>query len=583
MTLNALRHFAPAAILVPLALSAACGDGDTGSGGGGASGGTEGVGAGLEGGICIDRAGPLRIVEPSGLQLKFRVLDVNGEPLRPLVAEDVNIINDEKGVPFGEGAEGDSVSNVGATDNIQIFSVVALDLSDSIFAAGAQDDVINAAREFVSAVVTEPEEKFKHQVLFLAFGRPEATVFLGDFTQDTNQLLDTLDDALAEGPRGTTALYNAYLAGLAELESRGDDTREVVERFLVLLTDGTHEAGGEATLRGFALDAKHKSRATIYTVGIQGTYDACRLEELAGRGATPCSSATRGCREGTLCTDTPQPPSCTQFFPEVEAGGLSEAFRDVATRVEGIARSNYSVGICTPVAQSNSSVTLQVEVDGLGNQTTLGYCAQGAAPCATGDDLCACTALLTGQLDQCDAESVRTAELEPIQTCPAMEPTQYQCSYLQIPNQTERGCPIKPDDYKQLCLLGVVPEVPEEWFCDAGFYDADDGCDCGCGALDPDCENATEEVCGNCLPPSCAAREANTIFFCDFDLLVDDDNSRCVGGEGGAGGAGSSTASTAEAASSTAEASTATSTAAVTGAGGAGGAGGGSGGAGGGF
>lgn len=448
-----LRFFAPAAILLPLALSAACSDSaDDASGGGGATGGTEGVGAGLEAGICIDRAGPLRIVEPAGLQLKFRVLDINGDPLRPLVAEDVGIINDEKGVPFGLGSEGDSVSNVGSTDNIQIYSIVALDLSDSIFAAGAQDDVINAAREFVSAVVAEPEEKFKHKVLFLPFGRPIDTVFMGDFSQDVNELNDRLDEAVDAGPRGTTALYNAYLAGLNELELRGDDSREVVERFLVLLTDGTHEAGGETTLRELSLAAKHLSRATVYTVGIQGAYDACRLEELAGRGATPCSSATRGCREGNLCTATPQPPSCTQFFPDVEAGGLTDAFRDVAARVEGIARSNYSVGICTPVAQSNSSVTLQVAVDGMGDQTSLGYCAQGAAPCETGDQQCPCAPLLTGELSACDAESVRTVELPPIQACPGMDPATYQCSYLQIADQTEAGCPIKPDDFKSLCL-----------------------------------------------------------------------------------------------------------------------------------
>src|SRR5262249_50337789 len=152
----------------------------------------------------------------------------------------------------------------------------------------------------------------------------------------------------------------------------------------------------------------HLARSTVYTVGIQGTYDACRLEELAGRGATPCSSATRGCREGNLCTETDPPPSCTQFFPDVEAGGLTQAFRDVATRVEGIARSNYSVGICTPVAQSNSSVTLQVAVDGMGDQKTLGYCAQGSTACESGDTLCPCAALLTGELEKCNAETVRT-------------------------------------------------------------------------------------------------------------------------------------------------------------------------------
>jgi hypothetical protein len=36
-----------------------------------------------------------------------------------------------------------------------------------------------------------------------------------------------------------------------------------------------------------------------------------------------------------------------------------------------------------------------------------------------------------------------------------------------------------------------------EWTCDADRYDADDGCDCGCGAPDPDCGT------GGCVEPGC--------------------------------------------------------------------------------
>jgi Lysyl oxidase len=39
---------------------------------------------------------------------------------------------------------------------------------------------------------------------------------------------------------------------------------------------------------------------------------------------------------------------------------------------------------------------------------------------------------------------------------------------------------------------------PPEWSCDPNFYDTDDGCDCGCGAFDPDCPNPTSQVCQYC-------------------------------------------------------------------------------------
>ena len=51
-------------------------------------------------------------------------------------------------------------------------------------------------------------------------------------------------------------------------------------------------------------------------------------------------------------------------------------------------------------------------------------------------------------------------------------------------------------------------QVPDEWTCDPSFFGTNDGCDCGCGALDFDCEDATVESCAFCgLPGSCAEGE----------------------------------------------------------------------------
>ncbi len=34
------------------------------------------------------------------------------------------------------------------------------------------------------------------------------------------------------------------------------------------------------------------------------------------------------------------------------------------------------------------------------------------------------------------------------------------------------------------------------WTCDRNYYNADDGCDCGCGSYDPDCRDSTQEIFG---------------------------------------------------------------------------------------
>ena len=40
------------------------------------------------------------------------------------------------------------------------------------------------------------------------------------------------------------------------------------------------------------------------------------------------------------------------------------------------------------------------------------------------------------------------------------------------------------------------PQVPKDWQCSAAWYDNLDGCDCGCGVKDPDCENRGQDVFG---------------------------------------------------------------------------------------
>ncbi len=45
----------------------------------------------------------------------------------------------------------------------------------------------------------------------------------------------------------------------------------------------------------------------------------------------------------------------------------------------------------------------------------------------------------------------------------------------------------------------TVSNIPDSWECDPDIYGANDGCDCACGAPDPDCENPRADVY-NCEP-----------------------------------------------------------------------------------
>ena len=59
----------------------------------------------------------------------------------------------------------------------------------------------------------------------------------------------------------------------------------------------------------------------------------------------------------------------------------------------------------------------------------------------------------------------------------------------------------------------------EGWNCPVTFYDAMDGCDCGCGIPDPDCPDALSSSCDYCEDGCSTA---------DCALIVPDDNAVCI-------------------------------------------------------
>lgn len=53
------------------------------------------------------------------------------------------------------------------------------------------------------------------------------------------------------------------------------------------------------------------------------------------------------------------------------------------------------------------------------------------------------------------------------------------------------------DEDPALCGSGGTT-APPEWTCDPTYYDAADGCDCGCGAIDLDCPSSNVDACEYC-------------------------------------------------------------------------------------
>jgi hypothetical protein len=58
-------------------------------------------------------------------------------------------------------------------------------------------------------------------------------------------------------------------------------------------------------------------------------------------------------------------------------------------------------------------------------------------------------------------------------------------------------------------IFDTEPSVPYAWTCGASYYNAGDGCDCGCGTWDPDCENPSLPIFG-CHSSSDVCSKAGT-------------------------------------------------------------------------
>ena len=56
----------------------------------------------------------------------------------------------------------------------------------------------------------------------------------------------------------------------------------------------------------------------------------------------------------------------------------------------------------------------------------------------------------------------------------------------------------------------IRPCAPADWDCAEGAYDSGDGCDCGCGVIDPDCDgDESRAACDTCNGTGSCARFAS--------------------------------------------------------------------------
>jgi hypothetical protein len=272
----------------------------------------------------------------------------DGRPVPNVPFDAFEVINDETGEPFQ--SEGGSSTIIEARHDFSFYSILVLDLSQSIVANHRLDDELDGARSFVKAMITDQEETaFRHYVAIYVFGSTAESELVQAFTQDAQALYATIESLRDDPGRGSTNLYGAFMTGIDLLEDQGGGG--LVVRSLVILTDGTHETGDEETMRRQALDHLDASEVNSYAIGIKGDYDEERLRELA---STP-----------------------DNFFLVEDSAEVREAFGDVAGLVDDWSKSNYVMGVCSPLEGPDRSLTIELGYHDRNADLTVEYDATG--------------------------------------------------------------------------------------------------------------------------------------------------------------------------------------------------------------
>ncbi|MEE9384018.1 MAG: M66 family metalloprotease [Nannocystaceae bacterium] len=323
--------------------------------------------------VKIDRVGSPQMVPPAGMQLGFRVLDCAGNPVPLLTRASFELVDDVTGDRFDVGPMGGSTSSLALPSDYGLYSVLALDLSASVSDVVAVDEVVDAALAYVDAIDDGPGGAIMHEFAVVVFGQGSESRLLQDFVMDHELVRAQIESLRGSVRSGLADLYGAYLRSLQLLGTRGDGVARN-EKFLVVFAGGTQEDGGDGRLREKAMTSKRESGASIYTIGMRPIADMAKIAELASS------------EQNHVVVERPDQ--------------LRAAVLRAANRANGVVRSNYVIGVCTPARSGEPSVTMSVRMEGnrevvLFDTVTLFY------P----------TTQLDGSVAWCDAEDIVSGRL----------------------------------------------------------------------------------------------------------------------------------------------------------------------------
>jgi hypothetical protein len=229
-------------------------------------------------------------------------------------------------------------------------------------------------------------------------------------------------------------------------------------------TGGSVTTGGSSSSGG--TDAAGGRFTKVHTGGFSQTGGAVSTGGVASSGGTTAVSSGWSCDSGHYGTD--DGCDCGCGVPDPDCGGDDSAGICVAANDQGSCGRASGWGVFAIVADDNTRCI----------SIPSGWT---CAPVFFGDGYCHCGCGIK------DSDCADEA-LESCQVCGIPG----SCSAFNWSSTCETIDPV--DNAKCDTTVGV----PARWTCSPGHYGTGDGCDCGCGAADPDCATSAIAICETC-------------------------------------------------------------------------------------
>ncbi len=229
------------------------------------------------------RTGPNRYVQlekinfeatlPSIISVMFQATDRYGGAITGLQTSDFLLLEDNEPVSAAE-------TSLAIVPHEQLpyalRSVIMIDTSSSISPAN-----LDTIKDAVLGILTDAEGQSnllpQQEIALYSFN--DSVSLLQDFTNNTNTLIDTLDNIQPAVAITPTDFYGAVITGASRIENTFDLT-QIMQGNVVIITDGTDTAARN-TYRDALASVRGKS---VYTLGVGDEISADILQQIGTSG-----------------------------------------------------------------------------------------------------------------------------------------------------------------------------------------------------------------------------------------------------------------------------------------------------------